>query len=266
MKLLLVQSYLGGNEPPVYPLGLACISSVLPDHELRLFDPNVYERPFEDLKETIESFSPDVVGISIRNIDSTNKRQVVFYYEHFKKVIYTIRTATAGAKIIVGGSGFSMFAKVIMKDEPRIDIGVFLEGETVMPALLDNIEEPWKVKGVFYRKGSEVLFSGSADQADLDIVPLPDRSLLPPDRYRSIPEAIGIETKRGCALKCVYCIYGFLNGTKYRFRNPRMIVDEIESIKNEHGVDTFTFVDSVFNIPVRHAKRYAMRSSAGGLR
>lgn len=254
MKLLLIQSYLGGKEPPVYPLGLACISSVLPDHELRLFDPNVSERPFEELKEAIESFSPDAVGISIRNIDSTNKRQVVFYYEYFKKVIDAIKAATAGTKIIVGGSGFSMFAKVIMEDEPRIDIGVFLEGETVMPALLDNIEEPWKVKGVFYRKGSEVIFSGSSDQADLDGVPLPDRSLLPPDRYRSIPEAIGIETKRGCALKCVYCIYGFLNGKKYRFRNPKMIVDEIGSIKKEHGVDTFTFVDSVFNIPVKHAE------------
>jgi len=254
VKLLLIQSYLGGKEPPVYPLGLACISSVLPDHELHLFDPNVSERPFKELKETIERFSPDAVGISIRNIDSTNKRQVVFYYEYFKKVIDAIKAATAGTKIIVGGSGFSMFAKVIMEDEPRIDIGVFLEGETVMPALLHNIEEPWKVKGVFYRKGGVVVFSGSVDKTDLNVVPLPDRGLLPPDRYRSIPEAIGIETKRGCALKCVYCIYGFLNGKKYRFRNPKMIVDEIESIKNEHGVDTFTFVDSVFNIPVGHAE------------
>ncbi|MDO8785607.1 MAG: radical SAM protein, partial [Syntrophales bacterium] len=254
MKILLIQSYLGGNEPPVYPLGLACISSVLPGHDLRLFDPNVSERPFEELKETIESFSPDIVGISIRNIDSTNKRQVVFYYEHFKKVIDTVSAATAGAKIIVGGSGFSMFAKVIMEDEPRIDIGVFLEGETVMPALLHNIEEPWKVKGVFYRKGSEVVFSGSADQTDLNVVPLPDRSLLPPDRYRSISEAMGIETKRGCALKCVYCIYGFLNGKKYRFRNPEKIVNEIEALSKEHGVDRFTFVDSVFNIPLRHAE------------
>jgi len=266
MKLLLVQSYLGGNEPPVYPLGLACISSVLPGHDLRIFDPNVYEMPFEELKEAIESFSPDAVGISLRNIDSTNKRQVVFYYEHFKEVIDAVKAATAGAKIIVGGSGFSMFVKVIMEDEPRIDIGVFLEGETVMPALLENIEEPWKVKGVFYRKGSEVVFSGSADQTNLDVVPLPDRSILPPDRYRSIPEAVGIETKRGCALKCAYCIYGFLNGTKYRFRNPKMIVDEIESIKNEHGVNTFTFVDSVFNIPVRHAEEICHEIIRRGLK
>lgn len=254
MKLLLIQSYLGGKEPPVYPLGLACISSVLPDHDVRIFDPNVSERPFEELKEIIKTFSPDIVGVSIRNIDSTNKRKVVFYYEYFKKVIDAVSAASAGAKIIVGGSGFSMFAKVIMEDEQRIDMGVFLEGETVMPDLLDNIEEPWKVRGVFYRKGSEVIFSGYADQTDLTVVPLPDRSLLPPKRYRSTSEAIGIETKRGCALKCVYCIYGFLNGNHYRFRSPELVVDEIESIKNKYGVDTFTFVDSVFNIPVGQAE------------
>ena len=67
--------------------------------------PTPLKRPFDELKEIIEGFSPDVVGISLRNIDSTNKREVVFYYSYLKKAIDEIK-AVSNAKIIVGGSGF----------------------------------------------------------------------------------------------------------------------------------------------------------------
>ena len=94
---------------------------------------------------------------------------------------------------------------------------------------------------------------------ELDGVELPDRSMNHVKDYRDIPEAIGIETKRGCALKCVYCIYGFLNGRKYRFRSPEKIVDEIEALRKVHGIDSFTFVDSVFNVPQKHAEEICRR-------
>lgn len=253
MKVLLVQSYLGGGEPTVFPLGLACLNAQIANHDVRGFDTNTSKRPFEELKEIVEDFSPDAIGISLRNIDSTNKREVVFYYSFLKKAIDVIREAS-NARIIVGGSGFSMFANEIMEDEPRIDYGVFLEGERTVSALLDNISVPESVKGIFYRKDGNVLFSGAGGQVDLNSVGLPDRGLVPVGDYKDVPEAIGIETKRGCALKCVYCIYGFLNGKEYRLREPKRIVDDIEHLVNEKGIETFTFVDSVFNIPLRHAE------------
>lgn len=253
MKLLLVQSYLGGNEPTVFPLGLACINAQLSGHDVRGFDTNTSKRPFDELKEIIEGFSPDVVGISLRNIDSTNKREVVFYYSYLKKAIDEIK-AVSNAKIIVGGSGFSMFAREIMEDEPRVDYGVFLEGERTVSALLDNLDTPELIKGVFYRKDGNVVFSGHGGQVDLNGVNLPDREIIPAGDYKEVLETIGIETKRGCALKCVYCIYGFLNGKEYRLRAPKRVVDDIELLLKENGIDTFTFVDSVFNIPLTHAE------------
>ena len=84
--------------------------------------------PFKDIQDIVIEFSPDIIGISLRNIDSTNKRRVVFYYDYLKKTLDVVK-ALSNAKIIIGGSGFSMFAKEIMKDEPRIDFGIFLEGE-----------------------------------------------------------------------------------------------------------------------------------------
>jgi anaerobic magnesium-protoporphyrin IX monomethyl ester cyclase len=253
MKVLLLQSYLGGGEPPVFPLGLACIKAQLSNHDVFGFDMNTSQRPFEELKAVVAVFYPDVIGISLRNIDSTNKREVVFYYTFFKKAIDVIKESSR-ARIIVGGSGFSMFAREIMAEEPRIDYGVFLEGERTFPALLDNLSAPEAVKGIFYRKDGQVLFSGTGESVDLNRVSLPDRGLVPAGNYQDVPEAIGIETKRGCALKCVYCIYGFLNGKAYRLRETKRIVDDIEHLRKDRGVENFTFVDSVFNIPLRHAE------------
>jgi len=264
VKVLLVQSYLGGNEPVVYPIGLACLVSSLKNHEIRVFDSNLSANPFQDLGEIVKDFHPDIIGISLRNIDSTNKKKVIFYYPFLKETVGAIKSHSA-APIVLGGSGFSMFAAEIMKDEPRIDIGVMLEGEASFQKLLEDPAAPHKVKSVYYRKNGEVIFTGgSDDKVDLDAAALPDRKLIPVAPYKKTREAIGIESKRGCALTCVYCIYGFLNGKKMRLRSAQRVVDEIEMLAEE-GVEQFTFVDSVFNLPQDHAVKICTEIKRRGL-
>lgn len=253
MNVLLVQSYLGGNEPLVYPLGLACLAPALNGHAVTLFDTNTSPRPFQELKSIIADTKPDVIGISLRNIDSTNKRNVVFYYQYLRETVDVIK-ACSNARLVIGGSGFTMFARQILEDEPRIDYGIAREGEQVFPKLLEHLDDPEKVPSVYFRKNGALLFSGPGQQVDLNAAPLPDRTLLPLGAYAAVSEAVGIETKRGCALGCMYCIYGFLNGKLLRPRDPARIVDEIELLARDHGLQRFTFVDSVFNIPQRHAE------------
>jgi radical SAM superfamily enzyme YgiQ (UPF0313 family) len=265
MRVLLVQSWLGGSEPLVFPLGLSCLKAALPGHAVKVFDTNLFTRPFPELAGVIAEFGPDVVGISLRNIDSTNKRKVVFYYPSLRETIDVIKLHTA-AKIVVGGSGFSMFAQEIMADEPRIDCGVFLEGEAVFPELLENLDAPGRVRSVYYRQGGAVIFSGAREQADLNAAPLPGREGMASYDFRRNPDAIGVETKRGCVLDCIYCIYGFLNGKALRLRAPGRVVDEVESLVRDHGVERFTFVDSVFSIPRHHAEAVCREIVRRGLR
>lgn len=253
MKVFLLTSYLGGNEPPVFPLGLACIKSGLNGHTVKAFDMNISGRAFEELQGLVGSFHPDVIGISLRNIDSTNKRKVVFYYKYVKKTIDVIKSCS-NAKIIIGGSGFSMFAKEIMEDEPRIDFGVYLEGETVFPKLLENLDTPENTKSVYYRKNGEILFSGSCALSHPGCLNMPNIGLLPLDEYKKHRDSIGVETKRGCSLSCIYCVYPFLNGSTYRLKPPGLVVDEIERLVNDHDAECFMFIDSVFNIPIAHAE------------
>ncbi len=265
MKVLLVQSYLGGNEPLVFPLGLSCLQAALAGHTVRVFDMNLSPRPFQELAGVIAEFRPEVVGISLRNIDSTNKRKVVFYYPFLKETLDVVKLHTA-AKVVVGGSGFSMFAQEIMADEPRIDYGVFLEGEAAFPELLDNFDDPERVRSVYRRRDGTVRFSGVREQVDLNAVPLPGRESVGLYDVRKNRDAVGVETKRGCILDCIYCIYGFLNGKALRLRTPERVVDEIESLVRDHGVESFTFVDSVFNIPRRHAEEICREIVRRGLR
>ena len=130
MKILLVQSYLGANEPLVAPLGLLSLIPTLKEHDVQIFDTNCVDRPFVALQEKVTIFCPDVIGISLRNIDSTNKTDIVFYYRFLPEILDAL-TKYSHAKIIIGGSGFSIFAEEIMVREARIDFGVYLEGETV---------------------------------------------------------------------------------------------------------------------------------------
>lgn len=253
MKILLVQAYLGGCEPPVYPLGLACIAAAILDHEVTIFDPNTKERPYDCLREVIERSRPELVGVSLRNIDSTNKSKVIFYYQGLAELLDVIRTSCS-AKIVLGGSGFSMFAQEIMETQLSVDFGVYLEGESVFPLLVRNLETPSRVPSLFYRQGGQVRFSGAGKPVDADHWPLPARERLPLEPYLRGRDAIGVESKRGCALSCVYCIYGFLNGRSYRLKPPAQVVDEIEELLRLHGVTRFTFVDSIFNVPLDHAR------------
>ena len=255
MKVLLIQSYLGGSEPLVFPLGLSSLAASIKGHKVNIFDTNVFSNPPNELVALLKSFTPDILGISLRNIDSTNKRKVVFYYPYLKEMIDLIKDVMSNhCKIIIGGSGFSMFAREIMQDEPRIDYGVFLEGEGTLPELLDNLERPERVKSIYYRKDSKLFFTGLKDPIDISSFALPDRTLIDVGLYTETPDSIGVETKRGCVLHCIYCVYGFLNGRKLRFRAPEMVVNDIEFIADNLHVKNFTFVDSVFNFPLNHAE------------
>ena len=244
MNVLLLTSYLGDKEPLVFPIGLSCIKSSLNSHVVKIFDLNLSPKPFEEIKEIIADFLPDVIGISLRNIDSTNKRKVTFYYKYLKGTIDIIKSCS-NANIVLGGSGFSIFANEIMADEPRIDFGIFLEGEIFFPELLKNIETPEKVHSLYYRKNGNVIFTGTGSLPDPKQFNITRTNEISIERYKKYRDAIGIETKRGCSLTCIFCIYPFLNGRAYRLKDHVLVVDEIECLLNKHSIGRFMFVDSV---------------------
>lgn len=259
MKIALVQSWLGeGAGEPVFPIGLASLAASLSGHTVAAFDPNVAgSDPMAALARFLRDFSPDMAGISLRNIDSTNTRVNVSYLPPFGRTLQVVRQEVTGP-LVVGGAGFSMFAKAIMASWPAIDYGVALEGETAFAALADALSRgnaPSSVPSLFCRgHDGEAFFTGESSKIDLSHLPSPDFSLLPLTPYAAVPWGIGVETKRGCALSCVYCPYGFLNGRRYRTKAPKQVAAEISALRDRFGATRFTFLDSVFNVPADHAR------------
>jgi hypothetical protein len=257
MKVLLIQAYLGRNESDgaIFPLGLCYIATALKKHEVEMLDPNTSQKPYEEITGKINNFKPQIVCISIRNVDTTQRRDIYYYFKTISPTVQLIKGINPEIKVILGGAGFSMFAEKIMERIPEADYGIYLEGEESVPELLDNLNNPENIKGIYFRKNGSLKFSGVRGMPDFVNLPIPRRDLLDIKKYlHPKNNNIGIQTKRGCALKCAYCNYQFLNGAVYRLRSPGAIVDEIEYLINNFNIRKFTFVDSTFNVPQRHAE------------
>lgn len=257
MKVLLIQAPLGRRQDLTFPVGLACLATALEKHETVVFDPNTVEQPFHEMKKVIEKTCPDVIGVSLRNIDTTQSWDIFSYFEAFARAIKKIRDVEPYAKIIVGGPGFSMFAKEIMKRMPEIDYGIFLEGENRFPELLENLEHPERVPCVYLRREKEVFFTGLSKLLDFDKLPPPKKELpgLNLKKYKEASYSMGVQTKRGCVFDCAYCTYPFIQGKFVRSRSPKNVVHEIEQTRNHYGIDEFFFADTVFNFPPDHSRQ-----------
>ena len=253
-KILLVQSYLGRSEPATFPIALATLAARISDnYELSGFDPNVTTAPEEELHTKIHHYRPDVIALSLRNIDTTNLIDPYIHYNGFLKTLEVVREASKDVPLIVGGAGFSLFAERIMQDNPVIDYGIYLEGEDTFVELLDKMNDPDLVKGVYYRQNGKIHFTGRREPVPIDDTLFPLWEIFDVEKYKIFPFPFGVETKRGCPFECVYCSYFVLHGKALRLRQPERVVEEISELRRRFGIKEVCFLDSVFNVPVDHA-------------
>lgn len=244
----------------VYPIGIVSLATHIENkgYQVELLDMNIMSDPFGALKEKIVSFKPEVVAVSLRNIDPlANKTSSLI-----PNFIVTVRMAARllpKAWIIVGGTGFSLFPKQLMLEIPEIHYGIVGEAEASFPALLASLEKPSSIKGLYVRKGNEIIVTSPSMEFDMTNDYLqPSRKLLDPTPYlktNSYVPSIGIETKRGCPYNCSYCVYPNLQGKKLRCRTPEGIVNEIEFLIKEYDIHRFHFNDPIINAPFGHLEQ-----------
>jgi len=251
----------------VPPIGEAYLAAYLLEqgHDVKLLDLTLSNDAKRDIAKAINSFNPQVIGVSIRNVDSTTYPGNLFFYLPVKNLILYIKELVdPKVPVILGGAGFSIFSEEILRDLNH-DIGVFGEGEFVFAEILKYIangDDPRKIeKGICFIDGK-----GDYHQKppwhvnDLDRLPIPIRELLDNDAYFINPmNKYGdfwgnIQTKRGCPMNCIYCSYRYIEGSNPRYRSPEKIVEEIEIMVNNYGIRNIFIVDSVFNLDYNHLK------------
>ncbi|MAY79608.1 MAG: hypothetical protein CL930_02385 [Deltaproteobacteria bacterium] len=256
MKVLLVQAFTALDMELVYPIGLAYLAAHLDDHEVEIFDLNLHrDDPFVQLGRHLDAFDPDVVGISLRNMKVGMPNLHTDDFAPQQQTIEFIKDRKPGIPVVAGGTAFSLYSEAMMRRVPGIDVGVWGEAEHRFPQLLENLDAPEAVPGVYYRDSEgEPVFTGSPPTVDFSALRPPRRDLLGHGPYlQSSFVSVGIQAKRGCALQCVHCSDVFLVGHNIRSRTAKDVVDEMEHMVHEYGVRQMFFCDQIFNIPVSHS-------------
>lgn len=251
-------AFVAGNREqmpdPVIPIGLLSVAAACADRH----EKHVWDLCFEDdadgaLAEHLGRTRVDLIAIGVRNVqnnDYTGTRENLAYY---RSLVRTVRART-DAPIVLGGGGFSVMPEELLVSLGA-DYGITGEGELVLAALASALErgEPiGSVGGLIRREGEKAIRNpGIVPFARLDQLPLIDRRLVDRRHY----ERCGIDavqTKRGCPLRCDYCTYPAIEGRAYRLRDPLLVARELEDARAAGARHVFV-VDSVFNLPARHA-------------
>lgn len=244
MRILLVQSPAGRAEAPIYPVGLAYLAGGLKDHVLAGIDLSLSGEPGSALKHKIREFKPDLVAVSLRNIDDSAYPRTFWYLDHFDSLMQVL--SGWQGYLVVGGAGFSIYPGEILDKWPCIDVGLSGEGELALPQIIRYLsggERPSWMSGRL----------ASPPRPDLASIPLPDYTVFPSGDYPG-KGSVGIQTRRGCVFNCAYCTYKSLGGCGFRLRPLEHVAADIREVAGQ-GFDSFMFVDSVFD----HPRAYYMK-------
>ena len=257
-RVLLVSTNRERQPYPVVPNGLACVASALDaaGHHVRFLDLCFASDPVASARSAAAEFKPDIIGVSVRNIDNSDAIALRHYTPEARSVLHALRQAAPGAKVIAGGAAFGVAPEALFRDL-AVDYAVAGDGERASVALVDALSSGAPIEampGLVRDRNGTVAFTPPGEDADLDSLPQPAlHRWIDLARYQRHGATIPIQTKRGCVYKCVYCTYRNVEGWGYRTRDPELVADEIEELKIKAGVHHFDFVDSTFNSPPGHA-------------
>jgi radical SAM superfamily enzyme YgiQ (UPF0313 family) len=253
MKVLLISSNTERINMITIPLGLGLVAAATraAGHEVIFLDLLNERKPEAAVRRAVKAARPDVVGISVRNIDDQSRDAPRFLLEEVKPVVDACRSSTS-APIVLGGAGYSIFPDAAIA-YLGADFGVSGDGEAVFPALLERLQlggNPAGLPGV--RLASSPGGAGPAFHDDLDAFPLWDQTLSESADPAAADLWIPVQTRRGCPNDCAYCSTAAIQGRKIRARSPREAV-EVVALLAHAGYRRFYFVDNSFNIPEHHA-------------
>jgi len=233
------------------------------------------------LKQHIQQLHPDVVAFSWRNMQSFGPHPeddalgVVMNYDHSPHLWRRIKAAFSAisivfdysysrirnfafmkmtrrllpdAKIVVGGTAVSIFGKYVAEKCPVNSVVVIGEGE---PAMLSIVDDEASTIGECYYKDEhgKVSFHHRQEDFELSCLTAIDFNYIDgifPAIREYMNDYVGVHTKRGCPYQCHFCLYNKIEGHFQRYREPKEIVDEIQALNKNYGVNKIWFTDAQF--------------------
>jgi len=268
MNVLIINSNRHMQPMTVLPAG-ACIVAEAAEragHAVRLLDLAFARNPLRAAEKEIEAHPPDLVGISVRNIDNNELRSPIEFPQQVAELAEAIRRKRS-VPIVLGGAAVGLMPEALLR-VTGAQWAVLSDGESVFPGLLDALSNGRDPKGIpslaWLEDGSFGRSPGNGHVA-MDECLVPDFGRwLDLKRYLSAMAVVPLQTKRGCAEKCVYCTYHFADGPGHRVAPPASVVEAVRTLA-ARGIRDVEFVDSVFNQPYDHAMEICQRLAAARL-
>jgi len=219
------------------PLSLEILAaSVEKRHLVKIIDLQ-YEK---SLKNHLEVFSPNIVGISAMSTHAKKANEIMQEVKNFNENIITI----------IGGNHASMLPEYFNK--PYVDYIVSNHGFETFPALVEalstnqNIES---VDGIIIIKNGKMLKTHPRDLNSIKSIPTPNRQLT--RKYRKkyhmfhLSAHALVNTAIGCPYRCNFCACWKYTKGKYFTRTPEEIIKDLLTLKEKRVffADDNTFYD-----------------------
>ncbi len=266
LRVLLISANTETLNMPTLPMGLASVAAAAraAGHKVRFLDLMGRIETAALVAAAVADFDPQVIGVSIRNIDDQRSREPQFLLDGAVPVVAACRRASR-APVVLGGAGYSLFPAAAL-EYLGADMGIQGEGETAfvqLLALLDAGRQDLSQVPGLYRRG-EPPPHRRVYEPDLDRLPLAGPELFDPALADNPACYLPFQTRRGCPLGCSYCSTATIEGRRIRRRSPEAVVAALRTWRAA-GFRRVFFVDNTFNLPPTYARELCRRIEQAGL-
>jgi len=222
-------------------VGLEYLSSALKkrNYHCDILDLTFDKNPLEELKDILKNESYNIIGFSIRNIDSCLFFNNEFFLAEFKKMIDCIKDYNVS--VVLGGSGFSASPEEIL-EYSKADFGIIGPGEIAFPCFLKLWES---------NRLNKKIINGWDYGLDDELEMLRAKEIKY-NRYIEKGGIVGFTTHAGCSNRCPYCIEA---NRRVYYRKITNVIKEIEFLTNK-GYNNFHLCDSEFNENLNYSKKF----------
>jgi len=241
-------------KPPIAPIGLDYVAEGLnaAGHHVEVLDLCWEDEWGSAIANFFDGTNFDLIGVTLRNTDDCTFTSRQSFLDEFADMVRAIRKHT-DAVVVLGGVGFSVMPERVL-ELCEADAGLWGDGDFDLLQLAGRME-----RGLEWHDLANLIWRDHGrwrrnPQSTVSLANLPPmrRTWVDNRRYFREGGQAGIETKRGCSGRCVYCADPIAKGEKIRIRPPKAVVDELERLL-EQGIDHIHTCDSEFNLPQVHA-------------
>lgn len=222
--------------PPVVPIGLEYLVAPLEEagHTPSILDLSFSEDPPGDITTFLNSSRPDIIGFSVRNIDTSIFGNDVFFLEDVKRLITKVREH-ADVPTVAGGSS-TLCSQEPLREYLGVDYLVYGPGEMALPELLDTLRTGKEAPRMIDGWASGITPGLTHKRAALvDYGP-----------YLKEGNPAGLEFRKGCTWECPFCVE---RNRPVRAREIPAVIEEARALA-QAGVVRIFICDSEVNADI----------------